>query len=294
MKKLILILLIFFSVDVFSSPIEIVVPAVAGGPTDAIARTLSKILTDNNIENFISNHGGAEGDIGYNIAMEKKDNVIFAAPISYMVFSHVIQHRENLHAKNMNIIAPAIVSPMSIITGTKGFKSLKEMIEVAKTKDVPCGLSGGYARIALEMINQEYNTHFIPIPYKGAGQATLDVMGNQIECIYDAAGVYVAKHNAGQLVILGVNSKTPGLTNVPLISTVISDNKFTNWYGFGIPKNGNVNDNEKVLHILNNFSSYNTYLKPLFDMGFIPAKTNKNINQIIIEQTESARQYYKN
>jgi tripartite-type tricarboxylate transporter receptor subunit TctC len=275
-----------------SDPIEIVVPAVAGGPTDAVSRVLSRILTDNGVENFVSNHGGGEGDVGYNVAMQKKDNVIFVAPVSYYVFSHVIQHRENLHAKNMNIIAPSIISPMSIMTGPKGFKSLKEMIDVAKIKDVPCGLSGGYAHVALEMINAQYKTKFVPVPYKGSGQASIDIMGDHIECNYDAAGVYVPKHNAGLLKILAVNAKTPGLTNVPLISTIITDNKFSNWYGFGIPKEGNVNGNEKVLTILNNYSSYTDYLKTLYENGFIPATPRKNINQIMIEQTESSRQFY--
>jgi tripartite-type tricarboxylate transporter receptor subunit TctC len=292
MKKLFLMLLLVCSVTVFATPIEIIVPVVSGGPVDAIARILSRILTDNGIENVVTNHPGAEGDIGYNVAMEKKDNVIFVAPVSYYVFSHVVHHRENYHAKNMNMIAPSIISPMSIMTGPKGFRSLNEMIETAKVKEVPCATSGGYGHVALGKLNKELGTKFVVVPYKGAGQASIDIMGDHIECNYDAVGVYVSKHNAGKLHILAVSRTAPGLTGVPLMSSIIPENKISNWYGFGIPKGGNVNDNDKVIEILNNFSSYTNYLKTLYDNGFLPAKPNKNINQIMIEQTENSRQYY--
>ena len=295
MKKLLLaVILCFTNVIYAAQPIEIIVPAVAGGPVDAIARTLSRILADTGITNIVTNHPGAEGDIGYNLAMEKKDNVIFVAPVSYYVFSHVVHHRENHHAKNMNMIAPVIISPMSIITGPKGFKSLQEMIETAKVKDVPCATSGGYGHVALEKLNQELGTRFIAVTYKGSGKASIDIMGDQIECNYDAVGIYVTKHNSGLLHVLAVSSPAPGLTGVPLMSSVVPDNKISNWYGFGIPKGGNVNDNAKVIEILNSYSSYTNYLKPLYENGFIPAKPNKNINQLMIDQTESSRKYYKN
>jgi hypothetical protein len=75
--------------------------------------------------------------------------------------------------------------------------------------------------------------------------------------------------------------------NVPMVSGVLPNYTFDNWYGFAIPNGGNVLENKKVMSIMTNFSSYQDAVRGMVQSGFILEKPNKNIGQIIDAQTKS-------
>lgn len=286
MKKL-LTLLLFVSTLCSATPINIVISVTPGGAIDLTGRTLSKILSDNNIENIVTYKPGADGDIAYNYAMTEKDNVILVGAAANFVFSHVVQKRDNFHSTTMNIIAPVAKTPMAFITGPHGFTSFKEMIALAKTTPLPCGVSNAHGTAELGRINRLYGTKFEPVPYKGSGPVAQDLGGDNLKCAYDSVGTHIARHEARQLRILSVTH--PIRIQVPLVSTVLPKYTFENWYGFAVPNHSNLLNNNKVMSIMQDFGTYKEQVKPMVDQGFIMEKPQKDINQTNFMQTR----YYR-
>lgn len=286
MKQLLLALL-FATSTVFANPINIVISVTPGGAIDLTGRTLSKILTDNGIDNIVTYKPGADGDIAYNYVIAERDNVILAGAAANFVFSHVVQKRDNFHSTNMTIIAPVAKTPMAFLTGPKGFTKFKDMIATAKTTPLPCGVSNAHGTVELTRINKVYGTKFEPVPYKGSGPVAQDLGGNNLRCAYDSVGTHIPRHEAGQLQILAVTHKTK--ITAPLASTVLPGYTFENWYGFAIPNNSNLLTNRRLLDIMQNFNQYTEQVKPMMDQGFILEKPIKNINEINYLQARNYR-----
>jgi tripartite-type tricarboxylate transporter receptor subunit TctC len=285
MKKLFLTLLLT-ATTAFAAPINIVISVTPGGAIDLTGRTLSKILSDNGIDNIVTYKPGADGDIAYNYVMAERDNVILAGAAANFVFSHVVQKRDNFHSTNMTIIAPVAKTPMGFLTGPKGFATFKDMIGSAKSTPLPCGVSNAHGTVELGRINRVYGTKFEPVPYKGSGPVAQDLGGDNLRCAYDSVGTHIPRHDGGILKILAVTHATT--IKVPLASTVLPGYTFENWYGFAIPNNSNLLANQQLLDIMHNFSKYPEQIKPMLDQGFILEKPKKDINQINFLQT---RQY---
>lgn len=267
-------------------PISIVVPVAPGGAIDLTARTLSKILTENGVDNVVVNQPGANGDIAYNHVLKEKDNVILAGAVATFVFSSVVEKRDNPYVRTMTFVAPVVKTATGFVTNPNGYVDFKSMIVSSRTTPLPCGVSNAHGTAELIRINKEYGTKFEPVGYKGSGPVAVDLGGNHLTCAYDSIGSHVPRHQAGQLRILSTTHRVTDL-DVPIVSTVLPNYAFDNWYGFAIPNGGNVLENKKVISIMTNFSSYQDAVKGMVQSGFILEKPNKNIGQLIDAQTKS-------
>lgn len=286
MKQLLLALL-FAASTAFAAPVNIVISVTPGGAIDLTGRTLSKILSDNNIENIVTYKPGADGDIAYNYVMAEHDNVILAGAAANFVFSHVAQRRDNFHSTTMTIIAPVAKTSMAFITGPKGFATFKDMIASAKTTPLPCGVSNAHGTVELARINRVYGTKFEPVPYKGSGPVAQDLGGDNLHCAYDSVATHIPRHEAGQLKILAVTHSIK--IKAPLASTVLPGYTFENWYGFAIPNGSNLLADRRLMDIMQNFGKYTDEIKPMVAQGFIMEKPLKNINEINYLQTRDYR-----
>lgn len=269
-----------------ATPITILVPVAPGGAIDLTARTLSRILTENGVDNVVVNQAGANGDIAYTHALKEKDNVILAGAAATFIFSSVIAKRENPYVETMTFFAPVVKTATGFVTGPNGYLDFKSMIISARARPLLCGVSNAHGTVELTRINKEYDTKFEPVPYKGSGPVATDLGGDHLRCAYDSVGTHVPRHQAGQLRILSTTQPIPGLT-VPLVNSILPNYTFENWYGFAVPNGGNVLENKKVITIMTNFSSYTNATAPMVQSGFVLEKTNKNINRVIKSQTKA-------
>lgn len=289
MKRLFLSLLLLCS-SVMAEPINIVVPVSPGGNIDMFARTLSKYLMENNINNIVTYHTGASGDIAYTHVMNKHDNVIMVAATGNFVLSHVFQNRDNFYATTMTFVAPMAEAPPSFVTGTKGYANFKAMIKDAKNNVVMCGVSSANA-LELYKINQEYGTHFEAVPYKGTAQLKMDLLGNQIQCGYDGTGAYIPDHQTEKLKILAsVKSITPGVTTM---NTVLPGYYFTSWFGVGIPNGSNLLENPSFVNLLIKFRSQKDVADQLLSSGILLSNPDPGINAKMVQQTAQYKTFLK-
>jgi len=297
MKKIISIILAMllpFGSALAVTPINIMLPAVPGGPMNQLALALSQNLNDNQIPNVITFHPGGDGIISYNNAIKEKDNTVLMTAISFAVFSNVLAKRESIYTKNMVLIAPVIRSSMGFMISNKFAKdakidSFQDFVDYAKTRPVLCGVSASHGKFELTHMNQTYRTNFEYIPYKGSAEYRTNLIGGQLDCAFDSVGSQIPFHNNRDFKILATATATPGL-DVPLISTALPKYTFDNWFGFAIPNDSNLLADKKLIGLLQNFYK-SEYLKPVItNFGMDASKSNSNINQDI----ESSIKKYSN
>ena len=184
-----------------SRPIRLVVPFVAGGSTDIIARVLGQKLAEQwGRQVVVDNRGGANGVIAMEI-------VAHAVPDGYTLVLGYIANLGTATALNPKLPYDPVkdYAPISHIASAPSIgvihlgvpaKNLQELIALARAK--PEAISFGSAAVGAmghlsgELINRMAGVKMQHVPYKGGGQAIIDVIAGQIP-----------------LVIIGMTAATP-------------------------------------------------------------------------------------
>ena len=230
-----------------SKPVTIVVPFPAGGGTDAFARPLTAALSKNTGKQFIiDNRGGAGGTLGASIAAK-------AAPDGYNFFMGAVHHAiaPSMYPKldydiEKSFIPVALVSsvPQVIVVNPQKVPTndLKGFIEAAKKADGKMNFgsagSGSSHHLAGELFNSLAGTKITHVPYKGAGPALTDLMGGQIDVMFDGMGSSAGHIKGGRIKAIAVASekRAPGFPNIPTTIESGLNYKVSTWYGLWAPK----------------------------------------------------------
>ena len=209
-------------------PVRVIVPFAAGGGADIVARLVFKGVGEQLGQSFIiDNRGGAGGIIG-------TDAVAKAAPDGYTLL---------LGQSGPNAINPAVYSKLPYdarkdfapITQLTSYPyvvavknklpvaNLRELIELAKREPGTLTLStagqGSSSHLAVELFTRQAGISVIPVPYKGAGPALLDVVGGVVDMTFGDAASASKQAEAGNVKALAVTGsrRSPLLPNVPTV-----------------------------------------------------------------------------
>src|SRR4051812_46957470 len=178
-----------FSQDWPTKVVKFVSPYPPGGSVDPLARLFAAKLTDSLKQQFIvENRTGASGIIG-------TDYVAKSAPDGYtwvFIFdTHSVHQALNpkLPFDPLKDFAPVMLvgtAPMAITTGAmKPYKSFSDVVAAAKAKPDAVTLgnvgNGSLAHLTTIVLNHAAGVKLVPVPYKGGGPLSLDVMGGQVE-----------------------------------------------------------------------------------------------------------------
>jgi tripartite-type tricarboxylate transporter receptor subunit TctC len=230
-----------------SRTIKLIVPFAAGGSTDIIARlTAEQLRKELGQTVVVENVGGAAGALG---TMQGKNAqpdgyTLLIATVSTMIV-YPAAHPKPQYTLDDFVPITNIASMPNIMTVTPSFpaKDLKEFIEVLKKN--PGKYS--YATSGVGSINhmlgesfQAYSgTKLVHIPYKGSGPAMTDVMGGQVDILFDQFPSSKNYVDNGKLKAIAAISpqKIPGYPNVMTMEDA-GLKGFTDeaWYGLLAPK----------------------------------------------------------
>ncbi|MDB5874270.1 MAG: Tricarboxylate transport protein TctC [Ramlibacter sp.] len=207
-----------------SQPVKIVVPFAAGANTDLLARMYAQVFTEALGQRFIvENKPGG----GTNIAAE---SVAHAAPDGYTLFvAQFASHAANkwlydkLNYDPVKDFAPVGMmaeTPFFLLVNAKSpFHTVSDLVNFGKQK--PGGLSYGSSavgspiHIAGELLRMQAGIKAVHVPYKGAGPAAIDLVGGNLDFMFDATAMSLVR--SGQLRALAVadSERWPGQPGVP-------------------------------------------------------------------------------
>jgi tripartite-type tricarboxylate transporter receptor subunit TctC len=225
-----------------NKPIRIVVGFAPGGFTDVLARLIGQKLSERlNTPVVVENKPGAAGTLGADLVAKSK-------PDGYTLL---------LAHSNSNSVAPALYPklPYNILTDFTPIipvantpllltvhpsvpaKDVKEFVALARSK--PGGLrfassGGGSAQhLAAERFQLATGTQMTHIPYKGSGQAIVDLLSGQVELNFESPPNVMAHAKAGKLRLLAITStrRSPLLPEVPTMAEAgVKNAEMLQWF----------------------------------------------------------------
>jgi len=230
-----------------TKPVTLIVPFPAGGGTDAFARPFSGQFSKQSGKTLvIDNRGGAGGNLGAGVAAK-------AAPDGYTLFMGAVHHSiaPSMYAKldydlerdfvplTMIAMVPQVlvVNPKKI---TGDFKSFLADVRKNPGKFNYGSAGGGTSHhMAGELFKLQTNTFITHIPYRGAGPALQDLIGGNVDMVFDGLGSSAQHIKSGRLKALMVsgNKRNAAFPDVPCAAELgLPDYTVTTWYGLWAPK----------------------------------------------------------
>ena len=171
-------------------PITMIVPAPAGGPTDAIGRIIAERMREKLGQPIIiENIGGADGSIGAGRAARARPDG-YTIDIGFLG-NHVLNGAfYSLNYDLLNDFAP--ISPLNTQSfflyakKTVPARDLAELIAWLKSNPkVSAGTTGPGARLLIAVFQRETGTHQAVVPYRSTAAVSQDLMGGQIDISFN-------------------------------------------------------------------------------------------------------------
>ncbi|HCE90983.1 MAG: MFS transporter [Burkholderiales bacterium GWA2_64_37] len=230
-----------------SKTIRFVVPYPPGGPTDLMARMLQPELQSRlGVTVVVDNKGGAGGNTG---SAEVAKQAPADGHTLLLAASGPMAVNPSLYASMpfnpMSDLAPVIqlsAFPLVLeVHPSLGVKTVAELLAMAKAgKPVLNFASAGNGtpqHLAGELFNTTAGVKMGHIPYRGAGPALNDLIGGQVNVMFDIVGSSLPHIQAGKLIPLAVTSseRAKVLPNVPTMAEAgIAGYQITGWHGIAV------------------------------------------------------------
>jgi tripartite-type tricarboxylate transporter receptor subunit TctC len=214
--------------DYPAKPITLVVPFAPGGATDVAGRIVAEGLTKQLGKSVVvENRTGAAGNIGIAYAINAAPDgytLVFATMGTLTTNPHIYKEKFSPATDLVPISTTFAVDHVLVVRPSLGVKTLKELIDLAKSK--PGELTYGSAGIGSSvqmfsvMLDMMAGTRMRQVPYKGSAEARVDVVAGNIDMVMDSPPSAMAQIKSGQLKALAVtNSKrNASLPDVPTIA----------------------------------------------------------------------------
>ena len=230
-----------------SKSIRVVVPYPPGGTPDILIRELAPKLTAALGQQIIvDNRPGAGGNIGSEVVAK-------AAPDGYtLVMGTTATHSINqaLYKKlaydpRKDFVAVALIATMPnvlVVNNDFPVKNVKELIALAKAKPgtitFGSGGNGTTHHLSGALFEKMTGVDMTHVPYKGAGQALPDLIGGQINIMFDNITSSMAYIKSGKLRVLAVTTpkRSAALPDVPTMQEAgVPGYEMSGWFGLLAP-----------------------------------------------------------
>ena len=230
-------------------PVTIVVPFPAGGGTDAFARPLFAQLTKQlGQQVIIDNRGGAGGNIGAGIAAKAQPDgyTWFMGAVHHAIAPAIYPKLDYSLARDFVPVALLANVPQVIVVNPQRVqaKTLPEFLALlrgpAAGKLNYASAGGGTSHhLAGELFKLQTKTSINHVPYKGAGPALQDLVGGQVDVMFDGLGSSATHIKSGRLRPLAVASpkRAAGFPDIPTTAEGgLPEYLVSTWYGLWAPK----------------------------------------------------------
>lgn len=227
-------------------PIRAIVPFVAGGPTDIMARALGqKLSMAFGKQIIIDNRAGGGGLIAATMAKEAPADgyTIFFGTISTLATN--VATSKKLPYDPVKDYAPITLTSSNpyfmVVHPNVPAASVKEFIALAKAKpgslNYASSGTGGGSHMAMEMFRTMAKLDMVHIPYKGSGQSVTEVLAGQVQMTFIQPSITIIHAKSGKLKVLGVTSKNrlASWKEAPPIGEAVPGYEASSWQGVLAP-----------------------------------------------------------
>jgi tripartite-type tricarboxylate transporter receptor subunit TctC len=236
-----------FADDYPTRPVRVIVPFAAGGPADVYARVIGQYLSESLKQPFVvEDRPGAGSVVGTDTAAKSTPDgyTLLVMSNTHTANESLFTHKPFELMRDFVPIAPINYSDLvMVVHPSVPANNLKEFIALAKAK--PGGLNyassgpGTPYHLAGELFKAMSGTDLVHVPYKGSSGARNDILGGQVQMMFDAITTMAPNVRAGQVRALGTTGlkRSKVLPEVPTIAEAgVPGYEATIWLGVMAPK----------------------------------------------------------
>jgi tripartite-type tricarboxylate transporter receptor subunit TctC len=230
-----------------NKPVKLIVPFVAGGATDIVARLVAqKLSTAWGQPVVVENRGGAGGNIGADaVAKSPADGytILVTSGSIVTVNPHMYAKMPFDAKKDLAPITNLASGPQVLVVHPAvPAKNVKELVALAKSKPGQLNFGsagiGSQVHMAAEAFVYAAGIEAQHIPYKGEAVAFTDLAGGQVQFMVGNIAGATGHIQSGRIRALGVTSakRSPQLPDVPTVAEAgLTGFENTGWFGFMSP-----------------------------------------------------------
>jgi tripartite-type tricarboxylate transporter receptor subunit TctC len=228
-------------------PVRLVVGFDAGGAADILARLMGQWLSERLGQQFvIENRSGASGNIAAEaVARATPDGYTLLLPGSTDVINATLYEKLNFNFIRDIVPVASITRAPHVMVVHPSFpaKTVPEFIAFAKANPRKISMAsagiGTPSHMSGELFKMMAGITMAHVPYRGAGQALIDLLGGQVQVFFSSVPSSTAYVRTGNLRALGVTTTTRSetLPDLPAIGDFLSGYEASGITGLGAPKN---------------------------------------------------------
>jgi tripartite-type tricarboxylate transporter receptor subunit TctC len=230
-----------------TKPVRIVVAFTAGGPMDTLARLIGQWLSERLGQAFIiENRPGAAGNIGteaavraspdgYTLLVVGPNNTISATLYEKLNFNFIhdiapvagIMRAPNVMEVNPAVPAKTVPEFITYVTANP-----------AKINFASSGI-GTSVHVSGELFKMMTGVNMIHVPYRGSSPALTDLLGGQVQVMFDSLPSSIEHIRTGKLRALAVTTamRSEAMPDLPTVGDFVPGYESSQWYGVVAPAN---------------------------------------------------------
>jgi tripartite-type tricarboxylate transporter receptor subunit TctC len=279
-------------------PVKIIVGQAAGSGSDTFARLIGQFLSERLGQQFvIENRPGAAGNIateavvrappdGYTLLLVNSANAVNATLYDKLNFDFI---RDIAPIRGIGSFAFVMEVNPSVPT-----KTLPEFIAHAKANPGKINMasagSGSTSHVSGELFKMMAGVDLVHVPYRGSTPALTDLLGGQVQIMFDATPSSLPHIRAGKLRPLAVTTATrlDILPDIPTVGDFVPGYEASAWLGFGAPRNTPAAVVDRLNKEIDLAISDSAIKARLVDLGglALPPSSPADFGKLIADDTE--------
>jgi tripartite-type tricarboxylate transporter receptor subunit TctC len=210
-------------------PITILVIYPAGGPADLMARSVGEVMQERLGQPMIvENKPGAGGQIAASALLRAPADgytLLVGDTASLGINKGVYANFSYDPVADLEPVAPLMLMPMVLyVPKSSSFNSTSDLVTAAKSKPLNYASQGvgSLGHLLGEMLKADAGIQLVHIPYKGSAPAMQDLIGSQVDLLFDGVGPGLPNVESERIKALSVAGplRLPQLPNVPTTAEV--------------------------------------------------------------------------
>src|SRR3954463_296086 len=212
-----------------TKPVRIIVPFAPGGPTDIVARTVGQQLTAVLRQPVVvDNRPGAGGVVGADLVAKSAADgytLLLCSTGAMAINPGLLAKMPYEPLRDFAPITLVVTIPYLLLVNPNfSAQTVKDVVALARAK--PGQLNYGSAgtgttsHLAMELFRSMANIQVTHVPYKGSALAATDLVGGQLQLLFDAPPSSLPFVRSGKLRAIGISTlkRTPLLPEMPTIN----------------------------------------------------------------------------
>jgi tripartite-type tricarboxylate transporter receptor subunit TctC len=226
-----------------TQPVKIIVPYAAGGTTDIAARILANELSKKwGQPVLVDNKPGASTQIGTDqVAKSKDGHTLLMTASPFAVNPGLFAKLPYDTYKDFKPVTLVVRNGLFLVTsGKQPYANIKDMVDAGKgdkTASLASPANGSMAHMVSELIADQQKFNMLHVPYRGTPPALNDVVGGQVQFMFDNPSSSLPLIKDGKLKALAYTGpkRSKALPNVPTVAESFPGFEALNWFGMLAP-----------------------------------------------------------